>query len=100
MIEQDPLDLGRIHVLPAADDHVLLAVDEPEIALLVESGQIAAVKPIAGERTPRRARLLALRGFAAQVVCAADPQAGVEGRGIEADGVWDRKPSVTRSGAR
>jgi len=81
MIEQDPLDLGRIHVLPAADDHVLLAVDEPEIALLVESGQIAAVKPIAGERAPRRARLLALRGFAAQVACAADPQAGVEGRG-------------------
>ena len=57
MIQQHSLDLGRVHVLATADDHVLLALDEPEISLLVEPGQIAAVKPAAGERLLGRLRL-------------------------------------------
>src|SRR5699024_11759755 len=44
------LDLGGVHVLPARDDHVFLAVDDPVIALVVTGGQIAGEEPTADNR--------------------------------------------------
>jgi hypothetical protein len=35
------LHLGRVHVLPAADDHVLEPVDDVQVALLVEVAAVA-----------------------------------------------------------
>ena len=42
------LDLARVDVEAAADDHLLLAVDDEEIAVVVDPGQIAGVKPPVG----------------------------------------------------
>src|SRR6201999_240989 len=39
------LDLGRINVLPAADDHVLLAVHQIEEPTLVESTYVTGTTP-------------------------------------------------------
>ena len=35
------LDLARVDVDPAGDDHVVLAVDDVEVALLIAPGQVA-----------------------------------------------------------
>jgi hypothetical protein len=42
------LDLAAGHVLAAGLDHVLLAVDDGDVALVVDRGQVAAVEPVAG----------------------------------------------------
>lgn len=52
------LDLSTGHVFPARLDHVLLAVDNIEIALVVEPPQIAAVEPAALERFRRLLRIV------------------------------------------
>ena len=44
------LDVGRVDVLAAADDHVLDAVDDVGIAVVVEIAEVAAVQPAAGQR--------------------------------------------------
>ena len=55
MREEHVLDLGRVHVLAAADDHVLLAVHEREESLVVETPEIAGLEPaVRGERVGRR----------------------------------------------
>ena len=41
MLEQRGLDLDAVHVLAAADDHVLGAVDDEDEALVVEPGDVA-----------------------------------------------------------
>ena len=46
----DVLDLLAVHVLAAGDDHVLLAVDDRRVALLVGAAEVAGVEPAAGER--------------------------------------------------
>jgi long-chain acyl-CoA synthetase len=43
MAGQDVLDLGAVDVLPAGDDHVLLAVDDVQEALVVGADQPVAV---------------------------------------------------------
>ncbi len=43
--EQELLDLARIHVLAAADDHVLVAPDDLHVALVVHGRQVAGVHP-------------------------------------------------------
>src|SRR4029453_5300143 len=45
MLVQRALDLDRIPFLPAAVDHVLLAIDEIEIPVLVEVAEVAGVHP-------------------------------------------------------
>ncbi|MNE98793.1 hypothetical protein D3C80_1973620 [compost metagenome] len=45
MAGDDVLDLGGIHVLAAADDHVLEAVDNEQVALLVHVGAVAGEQP-------------------------------------------------------
>ena len=47
---QDVLHLGAVDVLAAGDDHVLLAVDDPDVALVVLTNQVTGVEPAAGER--------------------------------------------------
>jgi hypothetical protein len=47
---QHVLDLGAVDVLPARDDHVLLAVDDVQEAFVVGADQVAGVEPAAGER--------------------------------------------------
>src|SRR6476469_6712903 len=44
------LDLARVDVVAAADDQVLLAVDDVEVALLVDAGHVAGVEPTAAHR--------------------------------------------------
>ena len=42
---QDRLDVGRIHVEPGHQDHVLLAIDDREVARLVHHGHVAREQP-------------------------------------------------------
>ena len=55
MFEQDVLDLGSVDLEPAAVDHVLDAIDDPQIALLIHDPEIAGL-PVSGAE-------LALGGF-------------------------------------
>src|SRR5690348_12157858 len=57
MLVDDLFDLARVHVESAADDHVLLPVHDVEIAVLVDSGQVAGLEPAAGDRLGRGARV-------------------------------------------
>ena len=41
------LDLPRVDVVAAADDHVLHAVDDEEVAVLVAVAEVAGVEPAA-----------------------------------------------------
>src|SRR6266508_1815464 len=51
MLEQGLLDLDAVHVLAAADDHVLRPVDEVEEPVLVETTDVAAAEPaVRGDR--------------------------------------------------
>src|SRR3954464_12781826 len=45
VLVEDLLDLARVDVVAAADDHVLLAVDDEEVAVLVDAGHVARVEP-------------------------------------------------------
>src|SRR3990170_2323004 len=42
---QNGLDFAGVNVLAAGDDHVLLAVDQEEIPILVEAPEVAGMKP-------------------------------------------------------
>src|SRR5919201_2543102 len=60
---EDVLDLGGVHVLAAADDHVLFAVDERQESLLVEPPEVAGAEPaVGGERLGRRLGLVPVAG--------------------------------------
>ena len=43
MFEQNVLDLGRVDLEPAAVDHVLDAIDDPQIALFIHDPEIAGL---------------------------------------------------------
>ena len=45
---QDPLDLGRVDVVAAGQDHVLLAVDDEDAAVFVHRAEVARVQPAVG----------------------------------------------------
>src|SRR6266496_6026430 len=45
VLVEDLLDLPRVDVVAAADDQVLLAVDDEEVTLLVDPAHIAGVDP-------------------------------------------------------
>ena len=83
----DVLDLERVHVLAAGDDHVVEPAVEPEVAVLVEPPDVAGVVPavanlllvrirpvpVAGERL--------IRGHVAEdLAVLAEPQARVQRR--------------------
>src|SRR4029450_3442633 len=52
MAEQGPPDLGGIDVLAARHDHVLHAVVDVEVALVVEVARVAGEEPVALEGAP------------------------------------------------
>ena len=66
---QQVLDLGRVRVEAADDEHVLLAVGDPDVAALVHHADVAGVQPPVG--VDRRRRLLGLLEVAAHHVVAA-----------------------------
>jgi hypothetical protein len=45
---EELLHLARIHILSSADDHVLDAPDDVEVALCVHDGEVAGVHPAGG----------------------------------------------------
>ena len=49
---EDLLDLARVDVISAADDEVLLAVDDEQVAVPVDGGDIAGVQPARAPRGP------------------------------------------------
>src|ERR1044072_1196614 len=49
MCGKDILDLGAVDVLAAGDDHVLLAVHDPDVALFVLAYEIAGMEPATRE---------------------------------------------------
>jgi hypothetical protein len=51
MLGERLLDLDRVHVLTAADDHVLDAIGQEQVALVIEIAAIAGAQPaVLGER--------------------------------------------------
>src|ERR1044072_4366650 len=55
VLVENLLDLTRVDVVAAADDQVLLAVDDVEVAVLVDAGHVAGVEPAAAHRLLGRA---------------------------------------------
>ena len=53
MALQAVLDLARADTVAAARDEIVLAADEPEVALRVLPGQVAGERPVADELLPR-----------------------------------------------
>ena len=49
MRRDDVFDLAREHVEAAGHDHVLLPVDDVQVALVVEAADVSGVKPTTGE---------------------------------------------------
>src|SRR3954464_4765022 len=58
VLVEDLLDLARGHVVAAADDQVLLAVDDEEVTVLVDTGHVAGVEPAAAHGLLGRVRAL------------------------------------------
>ena len=56
VLHQRLLDLGRVHVEAAGDDHVLQAVDDEQVAVVVEVADVARVVPAVASRRPRSPR--------------------------------------------
>ena len=53
VLEQRGLDIGRIDILPARNNHVLLAIDEIQEAVLIETPDIAGAQPaLSGRMCP------------------------------------------------
>jgi hypothetical protein len=53
VLEEHLLDLPRVDVVAAADDHVLLAVDDEEVAVRVHLRDVARVEPATPHRLGR-----------------------------------------------
>ena len=59
VLVQHLLDLARVDVVAAADDHLLLAIDEEQVAVLVEVAEITGGEPaLAVDRGRRRVRVV------------------------------------------
>src|SRR3712207_9456178 len=56
------LPRGAGHFLPAGLDHVLLAVDDRDVAVLVGHAEVAAVEPAVAERLGRLLRVVPVSG--------------------------------------
>jgi hypothetical protein len=83
MLEELALDLGRIDVESAHDEHVLDAVRDLQIALLVHDPDVAGVEPALGIDRPRG--LLRILEIAPHHVVSAHPDlAGLAARDLAA----------------
>ena len=90
------LDLDRMDVLAARDDHVVDAADDPEVAVLVEPADVARVVPAVADRLRVRVRPVPVAGerlvgaHVAEDLALArrvEPQAGVQRRAPRAAGL-------------
>ena len=77
---QGVLDLGAVDVLAAGDDHVLLAVDHVQEALLVRADQVTGMEPAAAERLGRGLGVLPVPGHGRRA--AVDDLADLAGRDV------------------
>ena len=57
VLVQRLLDLPRVDVVPAADDQLLLPVDDEEVAVLIDPGQVPGAEPAVGDGGCGRVRL-------------------------------------------
>ncbi len=62
MQRQQTLDLGRIDVLAAGDDHVLRAIDDVVQSLRIAARHVAAAIPTVAQHVGRRVGLLPVPG--------------------------------------
>jgi hypothetical protein len=62
VLVEDVLDLGRVDVLAARDDHVLRPADDPVVALVVARRDVAGEEPAVGEGGGRRLRVPPVAG--------------------------------------
>jgi hypothetical protein len=51
VLPHDAFDVGRIDILAARQDHVLLAIDDIEEALCVKPAEVPGVQPLAAHST-------------------------------------------------
>ena len=58
MVEQDALDLHRIDVVAAADEHLFHPSSQPEDAVVVAGGEVACAEPAVDERLRRARRVV------------------------------------------
>ena len=84
VLHERVLDLDAVDVLAAAVDHVLLAVDDLDEAVVVDAGQVAGVQPAVDERL---GGLLGLVPVAGDDVLAADQQLADVRRLVDVDEV-------------
>src|SRR5439155_7764 len=101
MHEEDLLDFSRVHVVARAEDHVLLAIDDVEISVLVHPREIAREQPSVAEHRRGLLRLvpvalhdlgtadreltdIALREFAGRVVRVDHPRVRIGERDTDA----------------
>src|SRR5262245_1643745 len=97
VLEDGGLDLGAVHVLTAADDHVLGPVDDEDEALVVDAGDVPGVEPAVGEGL---AGGLRLPPVAAHDVRALDPElAGLALGEVSAELVHDLQIAHRHRGA-
>ena len=61
VLEQRALDLERADVGAVVDDDLLLAAEEPQVAVVVGAGQVAGVEPVAVDTTSIGRRLRAFQ---------------------------------------
>src|SRR5947209_14731369 len=63
MAQESVLDLGRVNVEAADDEHVLDATDDAEVAALVEHAEVAGARPaVVGQRVGRGLRVVEVAG--------------------------------------
>ena len=58
MLEQCGLDFRAVHVLAAANDHVLLAIHDVHAAVVVDPPDVAGVEPAVRKGLVRRLRVV------------------------------------------
>src|SRR5215468_5974868 len=90
VLVQHFLDLARIHVETAADDQVLLPIDDVEEAVAVLHSQIACVEPAVPDRV--RGRVRALPVALHHIVPADGDLTDLAGRQVAAHAVYDPHP--------
>src|SRR5690242_9330410 len=62
MFDQHALDLGGVDVLAAGDDQIILALQHPEIAVVIAPGDVPGMVPAVLQRVPRRVRISPIFG--------------------------------------
>src|SRR5260221_9659849 len=96
---EDLLDLAWVEVLAAADDHVLDAADDVQIALTIERSEIARVHPtLVVDRGARGRSILPVPGHQS-VAARADLARSADGLGEARLGVDDFRLDVRHDGA-